>query len=153
MGVDGRQRIVRALGVDVVEEQTHAHAAVGCRQHLRQQRESGLVRMKNVVLHIQAAVGLPDERHACHERIGTLRDRVKSRLAGMRRQVACGGPAQARVLRAGECGGGRSCNLLGQRRAPGNDTNQNTGRDPDRESFHEPAIFAAGGALGILKNR
>lgn len=88
MRVECRQQVVEAIGVVVVEQQTHPHAAIGRAQQGLQQQGAGIVVVPDVVLRVDALLGRIGELDARRERVATFIERGS---APTRRDAAVSG--------------------------------------------------------------
>ncbi len=75
VGVRGQSAdaVVLAMAGGVIQQQPHAHAAVGGLQHFVDQRTCGEAVMDDVVLDIEADLRRADHLGACGEGFGALR--------------------------------------------------------------------------------
>ncbi|MCY1505275.1 hypothetical protein D9M68_394780 [compost metagenome] len=102
LGGQPEQQAVHAGGVEVVEQQPHAHPAPGGVAQFAQQQAAGLVVAELVGLHVERGLGAADELQPRIERERGLDQRSHARQPVGRRIEAGGGMA--------ERGGGRSGN-------------------------------------------
>ena len=76
MGIDQQQMLVVRVCTEIVDQQAHAHAAIGCAKQMFQQQAAGDVVVPDVVLHVQAALRGLGQHEACDEGIHAARQRV-----------------------------------------------------------------------------
>ncbi len=118
--VDVRVRIQRGeaeiLGssVQVVDQQAHAHTALGGGKELRRERKARGIRVPDVGLHVDAAShfgGAPAQR----ERLAPVAYQAEARLTGMRGLDRCNPTPEIRVFGERHCRfdrQGRACRQL-----------------------------------------
>jgi hypothetical protein len=83
MGVQSGQREVVGAGVHVVQQQAHAHAAVGRAHQFARQHPAGQVVVPDVVLHVEAALGVARRQPPQRERLDAIGDQPEPGLARM----------------------------------------------------------------------
>ena len=93
------------LGIEVVEQQPHAHAALGRLPERLEQQVADLVAMPDVVLHIERPFGGGGEQDARGERVAGVGKRVDPGLARMRGDAWGDRAAKPGLRRVGESGG------------------------------------------------
>jgi hypothetical protein len=101
LGLQRGQQRVHALGVVVVEQQPHPHAALGrAVQRLHQQAARG-VGAPDVVLHVEGALGGVGDQHPGREGVVAVVQRDDAGLAGMRGDGLADGLREAGVVGVG----------------------------------------------------
>jgi hypothetical protein len=96
--------VVEALGVRVVEQHAHAHAALGRTPQLLEQQIAGLIGVPDVVLHVEAPLRCGGEEHARGEGVAAEEQAVNAGRAGMRGYGRRNGLPDRRCARIGQRG-------------------------------------------------
>ncbi len=86
MRVERREVGVAILEVDVVDQDAHAHAAVGGAKQVSGEEQAGGIRIPLVVLHVETSFGQVRQHDARRERFAPAPDDREPGLAG----VQCG---------------------------------------------------------------
>jgi len=102
MAVECRQRRVQPGGAQIVQQQAHAHAALGGGQQLGQQQRAGDVAAPDVVLHIQRAFGRARQQHAGGKGVVRMGQQVYAAQARVRGEFGAQCPADQRFARGGQ---------------------------------------------------
>ena len=102
MRVDARQRGVVQVEFVVVQQQAHAHAAIGGGDQLLDQEGAALVGVEDVVLDVDGTLGHVGQRGAGQQRADAVVDEPEARPAVMARLRRCIGSAEARGRDIGE---------------------------------------------------
>ena len=141
--VQRQQRRVEPLGIDVVEQQAHAHATLGRGVHLARQQVADQVVVPHVVLQVQAAPGQACRGGARGERVQAVGQQGRRGLAGVRGQVRRQFAVDRRLCRlqrqrrAGRTGGAWG-QAVGQQQSAEHEQQQrqHASTQPDRHPAH-----------------
>jgi hypothetical protein len=79
----GERGVQRGRNAVVVEQQAHAHAAVGGLAQFFEQQGAGEIVAPDVILDVQRTLGAAHERHARGEGVERVRKRVDAGEVGM----------------------------------------------------------------------
>ena len=119
MTVDGEQHVVGRHRAEIVEQQAHAHTAVGRAEQALEQNPAHHVLVPDEILHIETALRRIREDEPRGQGIARVRERVQAGLARMRRDAR----PHRRRQRSASCvlqrQGRRTTAALGQARAGG----------------------------------
>ena len=136
MPVEGQDLLITRDGVTVVDQDPHAHPAVGGVLESLGDEQAGVVAAKDEVLHVHGTLGGIDHLNSCDQPVDSGIDDVIARFVLMLLGRGEEFPAQAGVLRPfqGERGGlGRAC-AAGQRRAANHGKGDQHQQDPHVKS-------------------
>jgi hypothetical protein len=97
MAVECQQLGIVRRGADVVEQQTHPHAAVGCIEQTVRQHLAGGVAVPDVILHVEAFLGEFGQAEACQEGVGAPFEQQHGRHVGASGKEVAGGLTELRV--------------------------------------------------------
>jgi hypothetical protein len=119
MRVERRDRVVEPARAVVVEQQPHAHAALGRAPQGFAQKRAGDIGAPDLVLHVEAAVSGLGKHHPRGECVARARERMDRALAGVRGKRRRQRAAKARGRGVGGRGRMRPIGDGGQARAAG----------------------------------
>ena len=87
MTVDPEQDCIGGHRAEIVEQQAHAHAAVGCAEQTFEQNFADQILVPDEILHIEAALRRIRQDQSRSDGVVRVRERVKPRLPRMRRHA------------------------------------------------------------------
>ncbi len=82
MRIEGRDRAVVPAGIDIVEQDAHAHATIGRGEHFTGEQAPGVVGVDHVVLQVERAPGLARQPDPRDEGAQPVRQQSEPRFAG-----------------------------------------------------------------------
>jgi hypothetical protein len=133
MAVDGEQDVVGGHRAEIVEQQAHAHAAVGGAEQPLDQNLAGQVLVPDVILHIEAALRLIRQNQPRGQSIARVRKRVEAGLSRMRDDAWPHRSRQRGAASIFQCRGRCATAALGKTRA----SCESGGSGKDGESSHK----------------
>ncbi|MNC42048.1 hypothetical protein D3C75_908470 [compost metagenome] len=98
MGIKGAHDGVQAVAGGVVEQDAHAHATVGGAQQFMHQGAGAQAVVDDVVLQVDARLGVADQFGTGAERLVAVGQQAKARAAAVGRGLAQNRAAEGRVV-------------------------------------------------------
>lgn len=115
MGGKGRDDLVEPVAGGVIQQDAHTHAAVGGLEQFINQHARADAVMHDVVLQVEAGLGVADQLGAGHEGFAAVGQQTKARAALIRRRLGLDRAAEGRLCRCQGITGHARC--VGRRTA------------------------------------